>query len=113
MRRVKESMTDPDPSSSAEPAAHKKGGGFQSLLDIFRRGPAEADPAAPEPPTAATGELVSHARAFQDLRIGDVMKPRADIVAVDRTCRFGELVEHFVEAPDPFNSSLRICEMGH
>ena len=97
MRRVKESMTDPDPPSSGEPAA-QKAGGFQALLNLFRRGPPQTDPTAPEPPTAATGELVSHARAFQDLRIGDVMKPRADIVAVDRTCRFGELVEHFVEA---------------
>lgn len=95
MRRVKENMTDPVPPSSGEPA---RPGGFQALLNIFRRGLTEVDPAAPEPPTAATGELVSHARAFQDLRIGDVMKPRADIVAVDRACNFSELVERFVEA---------------
>jgi len=95
MRRVKESMTDPVPPSSGEPA---RSGGFQALLNIFRRGPGDADPTTPEPPTAATGELVSHARAFQDLRIGDVMKPRADIVAVDRACNFSELVERFVEA---------------
>jgi len=95
MRRVKESMTHPVPPSSGEPA---RSGGFQALLNIFRRGSPEAGPAAPEPPTAATGELVSHARAFQDLRIGDVMKPRADIVAVDRACNFSELVERFVEA---------------
>lgn len=95
MGPVKESMNDPDPLSSE--AAHKAGG-FQALLNLFRRGPGAADPTAPEPPTAATGELVSHARAFQDLRIGDLMKPRADIVAVDRTCPFGELVERFIEA---------------
>jgi CBS domain containing-hemolysin-like protein len=98
MRRVKETMTAPDPPSSAEPSSPRKGGGFQSLLDIFRRGPTDVDPAAPEPRTAATGELVSHARAFQDLRIGDVMKPRADIVAVDRSVPFNELVARFVEA---------------
>jgi CBS domain containing-hemolysin-like protein len=95
MRRVKESMTDPVPPSSGEPA---RPGGFQALLNLFRRGVAEIDSGAPEPPTAATGELVSHARAFQDLRIGDVMKPRADIVAVDRACNFSQLVERFVEA---------------
>ena len=89
-------MSDPDPPSSAEPVP--KVGGFQALLNIFRRGPPVLDPAAPEPATAATGELVSHARAFQDLRIGDVMKPRADIVAVDRACGFNELVARFVEA---------------
>lgn len=90
-------MSDPDPSPSPDPAP--KVGPVQALLNrLFRRGPAEADPQAPEPPTAATGELVSHARAFQDLRIGDVMKPRADIIAVDRTCGFNELVARFVEA---------------
>jgi CBS domain containing-hemolysin-like protein len=89
-------MTDPDPPSNAEPAP--KRGGFQALLNLLRRGPAALDPTAPEPPTAATGELVSHARAFQDLRIGDVMKPRADIVAVDRSVPFNELVARFVEA---------------
>lgn len=97
MRRVKENMIDTHPPSSPGPAP-RKGGGFQSLLDLFRRGPAQSNPAAPEPPTAATGELVSHARAFQDLRIGDVMKPRADIVAVDRSVAFLELVGRFVEA---------------
>jgi CBS domain containing-hemolysin-like protein len=90
-------MNDPDPPSSLG-SAPRKVGGFQSLLNIFRRGVADLDLAEPEPPTAATGELVSHARAFQDLRIGDVMKPRADIVAVDRACTFNELVSRFVEA---------------
>jgi len=89
-------MSDPDPPSTVEPIARI--GGFQALLSLFRRGPPTPDPQAPEPPTAATGELVSHARAFQDLRIGDVMKPRADIVAVDRSVGFNELVARFVEA---------------
>ena len=97
MRPVKETMSDPDPPSSLG-SAPRKVGGFQSLLSMFRRAAADLGPASPEPPTAATGELVSHARAFQDLRIGDVMKPRADIVAVDRACTFNELVGRFVEA---------------
>ena len=89
-------MSDPDPASPAEPAA--KTGRLLALLNLFRGGPAQTDPTAPEPPTAATGELVSHARAFQDLRIGDVMKPRADIIGIDRSCAFHELVDRFVEA---------------
>ena len=89
-------MSDPAPASTDEPAA--KTGGFQALINLFRGGPAQPDPTAPEPPTAATGELVSHARAFQDLRIGDVMKPRADIIGIDRGCAFHELVDRFVEA---------------
>ncbi len=88
--------TDPDPPGAGEPT---KGRGVLSLFDRFRsRPPADGEDGAPEPPTAATGELVSHARAFQDLRVDDVMKPRADIVAVDRSCPFAELVARFVEA---------------
>lgn len=45
----------------------------------------------------ASGELISQARAFQDLRVEDVMKPRADIVALDKTCTFAEIVARFVE----------------
>ena len=44
------------------------------------------------------GELVSLARAFQDLSVEDVMKPRADIVGIERGCTFAELTARFVEA---------------
>nr|MEA2798117.1 hemolysin (HlyC) family protein [Phenylobacterium sp.] len=95
-------MTDPDRSSDAAPPHHgghaHKNRGVLSLFDRFRSRPATDAAAAPDPPTAATGELVSQARAFQDLRVDDVMKPRADIVAIDRSCSFAELVARFVEA---------------
>jgi CBS domain containing-hemolysin-like protein len=95
-------MTDPDRPPDAAPShpgghAHKTRG-VLSLFDRFRSRPTQAAAAAPEPPTAATGELVSQARAFQDLRVDDVMKPRADIVAIDRSCGFAELTARFVEA---------------
>ena len=88
-------MADPDPSSRHEPARR----GLMGLLQFFRKGQAEPDdfPGA-EAETAATGELVSQARAFQELRVEDVMKPRADIVAVDRDCPFADVVARFVEA---------------
>ena len=94
-------MTDPDP--PPEPPAERLGHehrnrGVLSLFDRFRSRPTPATAAVPEPPTAATGQLVSQARAFQDLRVDDVMKPRADIVAIDRSCSFAELVARFVEA---------------
>jgi hypothetical protein len=54
------------------------------LLQIFRKPTSHPEGDGPEAETAATGALVTQARAFQELRIGDVMKPRADIVAVDR-----------------------------
>jgi CBS domain containing-hemolysin-like protein len=90
-------MTDPDPSSSSETPPKSRGvvGGF---LSLFRKGDAASESTAEEAPTPGAGELVSHAREFQDLSVGDVMKPRADIVAVEESCGFAEVVERFVEA---------------
>jgi CBS domain containing-hemolysin-like protein len=87
-------MSDPDPSSTANALP----GGFIALFNRLRGHTPPVDPEAPEPPTAATGELVSQARAFQDLGVGDVMQPRADIVAIARDTPFSELVARFVEA---------------
>ena len=86
-------MADPDPTPDARLSR-----GVLSLFDRFRSRPAPAVTDAPEAPTAATGELVTQARAFQELRVDDVMKPRADIVALDRSCPFSEVVERFIEA---------------
>lgn len=101
-------MTDPAPAPDAPPSpaqpkthSHRRGRrrGVLALLDRFRGHPAADEPPPVEPAViAATGELVSQARAFQDLRVEDVMKPRADIVAIDRSCAFSELVARFVEA---------------
>ena len=88
-------MTEPAPSSDQR---HNRNRGVLSLFDRFRSRPSPSAASAPEPPTAATGELVSQARAFQDLRVVDVMKPRADIVAVAKDCSFAELTERFVQA---------------
>ncbi|HVI31682.1 CBS domain-containing protein [Phenylobacterium sp.] len=68
------------------------------LFNLFRGPAAPPEPGPSEPIAQATGELVSQARAFQDLRVEDVMKPRADIVAIDRSCSFAEVVARFVEA---------------
>ncbi|MEO8114062.1 MAG: magnesium/cobalt efflux protein, partial [Phenylobacterium sp.] len=87
-------MTDPDPSAAPPPKAR----GVMALFNLLRRSNAEPDTPVPEPATEATGQLVVQARAFQDLRVDDVMQPRADIVAVERSCPFSELVERFVEA---------------
>ena len=89
-------MTDPDPTPDAR-APHRSRG-VLSLFDRFRSKPTQEAANTPEPPTAATGELVSQARAFQELRVDDVMKPRADILALDRSCPFSEVVERFIEA---------------
>ena len=83
-----ETMSDPDPPRSR---------GLGALLDIFRR-TASAAVEILEPETEATGELVTQARAFQGLRVEDVMQPRADIVAIGRDIAFSDLVARFVQA---------------
>jgi CBS domain containing-hemolysin-like protein len=68
------------------------------MFDLFRRTGEPSADEAPEQIGEGGGELVSQARAFQDLRVEDVMKPRADIVAVERSCTFAEVVARFIEA---------------
>jgi len=69
---------------------------------LFTRlaGKAKPDSAAgpASEPTASGADLVRQARSFDDLRVVDVMQPRADIVAVDKSCPFEDLVALFVEA---------------
>jgi CBS domain containing-hemolysin-like protein len=96
----RKTMTDPDSSRSA--AAAKAGGrGVMAIFDLFRK---PAPPAAPPESEASQANtqvnetLVVQARAFQGLRVHDVMKPRADIIAVERSSQFSELVDRFVAA---------------
>jgi CBS domain containing-hemolysin-like protein len=69
-----------------------------ALFNIFRKGQGEREAHAQESETPAAGELVTHAREFQDLRVEDVMTPRADIVAIEQSAGFAEVVARFVEA---------------
>jgi len=43
-------------------------------------------------------DIVDHAEAFKTLRVGDIMTPRADIVAVEISCPFEDLLARFLEA---------------
>lgn len=88
-------MNDPEPPSRKSPRQRR---GLLGLFDLFRRNAEAAADEAPEPLSESGGELVSQARAFQDLRVEDVMKPRTDIVGVERSCTFAEVVARFVEA---------------
>jgi len=94
-------MTDPDPSSSPEAqrpdTARKDRGVVGGFLSLFRK-TAETNAPGDDPEAPAAGELVSHAREFQDLSVGDVMKPRTDIVGIEQDCGFAEVVARFVEA---------------
>ncbi|MFZ5721410.1 MAG: hemolysin family protein [Pseudomonadota bacterium] len=88
-------MNDPEPPSRTGPR-HRRG--LLGMFDLFRRTGEPSADEAPEQIGEGGGELVSQARAFQDLRVEDVMKPRADIVAVERSCTFAEVVARFIEA---------------
>jgi CBS domain containing-hemolysin-like protein len=84
-------------SDSEPPSRSGRRRGLQALFDLFRRTAEAAADELPEPTAENGGELVNQARAFQDLRVDDVMTPRADVVGVERSCAFGELVDRFVE----------------
>ena len=68
------------------------------MFTFFRRTAEQAADEAPQQLTENGGELVAQARAFQALRVEDIMQPRGDIVGVERGCTFAELVARFAEA---------------
>jgi CBS domain containing-hemolysin-like protein len=49
------------------------------------------------PETEGPVDIVDQAEAFKTLRVGDVMTPRADIVAVELSCPFAEVLAMFLE----------------
>ena len=65
----------------------------RSVLDLFSWLAGDRD-AEREEPT----EIEAAAEAFQDLRVDDVMTPRADILAVEMSATLGELLRAFVDS---------------
>jgi CBS domain containing-hemolysin-like protein len=66
---------------------------------MARLGLAGAGPStAAEPAPEGAVDLVDQAEAFQDLRVNDVMTPRADVVALDISCPLEDVVARFVES---------------
>lgn len=94
-------MSDPDPPSSSTGASRQNPGqrrGLLGLFDFFRRTAEHAADKSPQPLSETGGELVTQARAFQDLHVEDLLIPRTDIVGIERSCTFAEVVARFVEA---------------
>lgn len=91
-------MTNSTDGSSSPPESARRSRGFRAFLRRLR-GKNGGD-AAPAPLTGAGGGggLVEQAEAFQSMRVGDVMTPRVDIVAVELSTPFAEVVEQFAEA---------------
>jgi CBS domain containing-hemolysin-like protein len=67
-----------------------------ALMSRLGLGPSEAEPST-EPPAEAGVDLVDQAEAFQDLRVNDVMTPRADVTALEISTPLEEVVSRFVE----------------
>ena len=89
-------MTSSEDRSLPEPAPPRQGGGFRAILKRFGRN--GATPETEDAPAEPENRMVRQAVAFQSLRVDDVMTPRADIIAVELTTPFGEVVERFIDA---------------
>lgn len=80
-------------------SGQRKGGG---LLGLLRRLPGAEPAKEPEPPPAASAgdgvDIVDQAEAFKTLRVDDVKTPRADIVAVEISAPFEEVLREFIES---------------
>ena len=96
-------MSTDDQSSPAEPHAPQSRG-MRAVLRRFRRslkgedGRHHAHGEAPPPAPGSPVDIVDQAEAFKTLRVDDVMTPRADIVAVEISSPFADLLARFIEA---------------
>src|SRR5690349_4477065 len=95
-RRSRETMTDSEEPRPSGPAQRGLAGWRARLIRLLG-GALQPDEIRSEASGAAE-ELVEHAQAFHDLRVEDVMKPRADILALELSCAFEEVVARFAEA---------------
>jgi CBS domain containing-hemolysin-like protein len=99
-------MTDPH-NAPADGSGHKAEAeaphGFRSVIERWRRsfkGEAHAPELAAPPAADAPGaqlDIVDQAQAFKTLRVSEVMTPRADIMAIDISAPFEEVVAQFAE----------------
>lgn len=76
-------------------------GGF-NLLSLFGFGKKQTErldaSGAVVEDTAATSDLITHAREFQTLTVADVMTPRVDIISVDLSATLADVVSLCVES---------------
>ncbi|HEX7758242.1 MAG TPA: hemolysin family protein [Caulobacteraceae bacterium] len=90
--------SDGAPASADEPDKQGPLDAILASVGLRRKGRDEVRP--PEPVSAHTqagSDLVDQAEAFQTLRVGDVMTPRADVTAVEISQSFDEVVAAFAE----------------
>lgn len=89
-----------DPASPPDPAAEPEQPSF--LAKVFRRrrapGLSAADAPSPTEKAAAQERMMDAAERFHLLRVDDVMVPRANIVAIEKTATLKELSKAFRDA---------------
>ena len=89
-------MADPGPSDE-----RRRRSGLLGLIGRWARGggPADEERApADEAAAESTRELVDHAQAFHSIRVEDVMSPRADVIGVDESTPFEDVLRLFAES---------------
>ena len=90
-------MPTDEPSSASE-SHPPPSRGMRAALRRFRRGlKGDERHHQGEAPPAAGVDIVDQAEVFKTLRVSDVMTPRADIVAIDISAEFEEVVRQFAE----------------
>ncbi|MDB5461010.1 MAG: HlyC/CorC family transporter, partial [Caulobacteraceae bacterium] len=94
------STDQPNASLPSEPLQAPQSRGMRAVWRRWRRGHkhderGEATPALPSPGSGV--DIVDQAEVFKTLRVSDVMTPRADIMAIDISTAFEEVVRQFAE----------------
>jgi hemolysin (HlyC) family protein len=87
-------MATSDGSSSQPPPSRNPLLALMSRLGMGASEPERAQEAQPE----GAVDLVDQAEAFQELRVGDVMTPRADVIALDVATPLDEIVRRFTDS---------------
>jgi CBS domain containing-hemolysin-like protein len=83
--------------SGSSPARDRRRPGFLALLGRWAIGDVARDADGDGVPDAAR-DLVDHAQAFHEIRVQDVMTPRADVIAVDLSTPLAEVLAQFAES---------------
>jgi CBS domain containing-hemolysin-like protein len=90
-------MTNSSEGISSPPEPPRRSRGLRAFLRRLRRsGGVEAT--TPQASAPEANDMVGQAAAFQSMRVADVMTPRVDIVAVELSTPFHEVVERFTES---------------
>ena len=92
-------MSSPDDLNAlSEPTSKRRG--FRQRLSYWLDRGSRKGLVVPQLPPVHRGpvDIVNQAEAFKTLRVDDVMTPRADIVSVDISAPFDQVLETFVEA---------------